>query len=64
MVRRSIAGSLTHSCVSSYGGYMSFAAAAFSERFSAAIPQYGFIDNRQMSLVTGDYTYHSTGSMA
>ena len=41
----------------SYGGYMSFAALCFSDRFSAGIPQFGFIDNRQMSLITGDYTY-------
>jgi dipeptidyl aminopeptidase/acylaminoacyl peptidase len=41
----------------SYGGYMSFAAAAFSDRFAAAIPQFGFIANREMSLITGDYTY-------
>ena len=41
----------------SYGGYMSFAGLSFSDRFSAGIPQFGFIDNRQMSLITGDYTY-------
>lgn len=38
----------------SYGGYMTFAAATFSDRFDAAVPQFGFIDNRQMSLITGD----------
>ena len=41
----------------SYGGYMSFAAISFSERFDCGIPQFGFIDNRTMSLITGDYTY-------
>ena len=41
----------------SYGGYMSFAGLSRSNRFSAGIPQFGFIDNRQMSLITGDYTY-------
>lgn len=41
----------------SYGGYMSFAGLCFSDRFSAGIPQFGFIDNRQMSLITGDFTY-------
>ena len=40
-----------------YGGYMSFAAISFSDRFDCGIPQFGFIDNRQMSLITGDYTY-------
>ncbi len=53
----------------SYGGYMSFAGLSFSDRFSAGIPQFGFIDNRQMSLITGDYTYEeeyfsSTEAMA
>ena len=40
----------------SYGGYMTLAGATFSDRFATAIAQFGFIDNRQMSLITGDYT--------
>ena len=35
---------------------MTLAGATFSDRFATAIAQFGFIDNRQMSLITGDYT--------
>jgi dienelactone hydrolase len=41
----------------SYGGYMTFRAVAVTDRFKTGVALYGFIDNRWMTLETGDFTY-------
>ncbi|NKB72727.1 MAG: prolyl oligopeptidase family serine peptidase [Candidatus Latescibacteria bacterium] len=41
----------------SYGGYMTLQALAASDRFRTGVALYGFIDNRWMTLETGDFTY-------
>lgn len=41
----------------SYGGYMTLRAAAVTDRFKTGVALYGFIDNRRMTLETGDFTY-------
>ncbi len=43
----------------SYGGYMTLRALAVTNRFRAGVALYGFIDNRRMTLETGDFTYES-----
>ncbi|MBT3604703.1 MAG: S9 family peptidase [Candidatus Latescibacteria bacterium] len=43
----------------SYGGYMTLRALAVSDRFHAGVALYGFIDNRRMTLETGDFTYEN-----
>lgn len=43
----------------SYGGYMTLRALAVTERFQAGVALYGFIDNRRMTLETGDFTYEN-----
>jgi len=43
----------------SYGGYMTLRALAMSDRFQAGVSLYGFIDNRRMTLETGDFTYEN-----
>ena len=43
----------------SYGGYMTLRALAMTDRFCAGVALYGFIDNRRMSLETGDFTYEN-----
>jgi dipeptidyl aminopeptidase/acylaminoacyl peptidase len=43
----------------SYGGYMTLRALAVSDRFQAGVALYGFIDNRRMTLETGDFTYEN-----
>lgn len=43
----------------SYGGYMTLRAMAMTDRFCAGAALYGFIDNRRMSLETGDVTYET-----
>lgn len=41
----------------SYGGYMTLRAVAVTDRFKTGVALYGFIDNRWMTLETGDFTY-------
>jgi dipeptidyl aminopeptidase/acylaminoacyl peptidase len=41
----------------SYGGYMTLRAVAVTDRFRAGVALYGFIENRRMTLETGDFTY-------
>ncbi|MBT5960216.1 MAG: S9 family peptidase [Gemmatimonadetes bacterium] len=41
----------------SYGGYMTIRALAVSDRFCVGVASYGFLDNRWMTLETGDFTY-------
>ncbi|MEE2752341.1 MAG: prolyl oligopeptidase family serine peptidase [Candidatus Latescibacterota bacterium] len=43
----------------SYGGYMTFRAVAVTDRFVTGVSLYGFIDNRWMTLETGDFTYEN-----
>lgn len=43
----------------SYGGYMTLRALAVSDRFQAGVSLFGFIDNRRMTLETGDFTYEN-----
>ncbi len=43
----------------SYGGYMTLQALAATDRFCAGVALYGFIDNRRMTLETGDFTYET-----
>ena len=43
----------------SYGGYMTLRALAATDRFQAGVALYGFIDNRRMTLETGDFTYET-----
>jgi dienelactone hydrolase len=43
----------------SYGGYMTLRALAVSDRFAAGVALYGFLDNRWMTLQTGDFTYET-----
>ena len=43
----------------SYGGYMTLRAAAVTDRFKTGVALYGFIDNRWMTLETGDFTYEN-----
>jgi dienelactone hydrolase len=43
----------------SYGGYMTLRALAATNRFRAGVALYGFIDNRRMTLETGDFTYEN-----
>ncbi|MCH2663279.1 prolyl oligopeptidase family serine peptidase, partial [bacterium] len=41
----------------SYGGYLTLRAVAITDRFKTGVALYGFIDNRRMTLETGDFTY-------
>ncbi len=41
----------------SYGGYMTLRGVAATDRFRAGVALYGFIENRRMTLETGDFTY-------
>ncbi len=41
----------------SYGGYMTLRAVAVTDRFRTGVAYYGFIENRRMTLETGDFTY-------
>ncbi|HAA77091.1 TPA: hypothetical protein DCE37_18420 [Candidatus Latescibacteria bacterium] len=43
----------------SYGGYMTIRAVAVTDRFETGVALYGFIDNRWMTLDTGDFTYEN-----
>lgn len=43
----------------SYGGYMTLRALSVTDRFHAGVALYGFIDNRRMTLETGDFTYEN-----
>ena len=43
----------------SYGGYMTLRALSTTDRFRAGVALYGFIDNRRMTLETGDFTYEN-----
>jgi dipeptidyl aminopeptidase/acylaminoacyl peptidase len=43
----------------SYGGYMTLRALAMTDRLQAGVALYGFIDNRRMTLETGDFTYET-----
>jgi len=43
----------------SYGGYMTLQALAATDRFYAGVALFGFIDNRRMTLETGDFTYET-----
>ncbi|MCZ6634525.1 MAG: prolyl oligopeptidase family serine peptidase [bacterium] len=43
----------------SYGGYMTLRALAMTDRFQAGVSLFGFIDNRRMTLETGDFTYET-----
>ncbi len=43
----------------SYGGYMTLRAMAVTDEFRAGVALYGFIDNRWMTLQTGDFTYEN-----
>jgi dienelactone hydrolase len=43
----------------SYGGYMTLRALAVTDRFQAGVSLYGFIDNRRMTLETGDFSYET-----
>ena len=43
----------------SYGGYMTLRALSVTDRFHAGVALFGFIDNRRMTLETGDFTYET-----
>ena len=43
----------------SYGGYLTLRALAMTDRFQAGVAMYGFVDNRWMTLETGDFTYET-----
>lgn len=41
----------------SYGGYLTLRGVAVTDRFRVGVALYGFIENRRMTLETGDFTY-------
>ena len=43
----------------SYGGYMTLRALAVTDRFKAGVALFGFVQNRWMTLETGDFTYET-----